>query len=69
MSLRDYFAGRVLGQCQITVDTGNDAPTEEEIRSVAARYARAAYIIADAMLKERQIVREVDGRTRTEVRL
>jgi hypothetical protein len=54
MALRDYFAAKVLSQCQITVDAGKDAPNDADVQAVAARFARAAYVIADAMLAERE---------------
>lgn len=53
LELRDYFAARVLGQCQVIVDGGKDAPDDEDIHATAQRFARAAYIIADAMMAER----------------
>jgi hypothetical protein len=52
MDLRDYFAGQVISQCQILDDGGEPAPTEMS-QAHAARYARMAYILADAMLLER----------------
>jgi hypothetical protein len=54
VTLRDYFAGKVLSQCQITVEAGKDAPDDADIQATAARFARAAYVIADAMLRERE---------------
>lgn len=53
MMLRDYFAAKVIGQCQITVEAGKDAPDDADVQATAARFARAAYVIADAMLAER----------------
>lgn len=44
MSLRDYLAAHAL-PCLIAADTHHDVSTEE--------HARDAYILADAMLKER----------------
>jgi hypothetical protein len=55
MDLRDYFAGQVISQCQITVT--RQEPAEADPALVAAyahRYAKTAYAIADAMLAERK---------------
>ena len=51
--MRDYFAACVLSHCEITVDANEAAPSDEDIQRVAGRFASAAYIIADAMLTER----------------
>ena len=52
MSLRDYFAGQALhaaadAVCDDLSDPERDGPAH------AARHARAAYLLADAMLTER----------------
>lgn len=52
MSIRDYFAGQVISQCQITVNVGAELDTELVI-IYAERYAKTAYAIADAMIAER----------------
>ena len=56
MTLRDYFAAQVISQCQITV-TRQEPPEADPalVKAYAYRYARTAYIIADAMLQERKI--------------
>ena len=54
MTLRDYFAGQVIAQCQITVRKGQAEPDAEMVNAYAERFARTAYVIADAMLVERQ---------------
>ena len=53
MSLRDYFAGQVISQCQITVIREEPEPDAEVVRIYAERFARTAYVIADAMIAER----------------
>lgn len=55
MTLRDYFAGQVISQCQITVTREEPPPDAELLRVYAERYARTAYAIADAMLAQREI--------------
>lgn len=48
MSLRDYFAGQAMaGMSRV----GPWALIEDE--SIAPKFARAAYVLADAMLAER----------------
>lgn len=54
MSLRDYFAGQVISQCTITVIREEPEPDAEVIRIYAERFARTAYVIADAMIAERE---------------
>lgn len=56
MSLRDYFAGQVISQCHITVAREEPEPDAMVIAVYAERYARTAYVIADAMLKARKAV-------------
>jgi hypothetical protein len=53
MTLRDYFAAQVISQCHITVTREEREPDAEVIRIFAERYARTAYVIADAMLRAR----------------
>ena len=48
MTLRDYFAAAVAGHIWIEMDEGMDSG------SCAVAVAQKAYIVADAMLKERQ---------------
>lgn len=50
LTLRDWFAGQVIASCQIVVDPGRPEPTVAEVKATADRYARSAYLIADAML-------------------
>lgn len=50
MSLRDYFAGRVIGPIVL------DRPPSISIDEIAAETAaKLAYMIADAMLKARKL--------------
>ena len=53
MTLRDYFAGQVISQCQVTVRKDHAEPDAEMVNAYAERFARTAYAIADAMLAER----------------
>jgi len=53
MTLRDYFAAQVIAQCQITITREEPEPDANVVRIYAERYARTAYVIADAMLAER----------------
>jgi hypothetical protein len=53
-TLRDYFAGQVISQCQITVTQEEAEPHPAVVKVYAERYARAAYAIADAMMAERE---------------
>lgn len=55
MTLRDYFAGQVISQCQITVIREEPEPDAEVVKIYAERFARTAYVIADAMLKARGV--------------
>lgn len=52
MSLRDYFAGQALAICNRDVLAVDSICREHDI-GPAELYARLAYEIADAMLKER----------------
>lgn len=58
MSLRDYFAGQSLaGGADSFCDAmgpHETATTEEDIAQHAERHAKAAYLLADAMLKQRK---------------
>lgn len=54
MTLRDYFAAQVISQCQITVIREEPEPDAEVVRIYAERFARTAYVIADAMLVKRE---------------
>lgn len=47
MSLRDYFAAAALAHMQVSQHA------DEEVKALAPFVARAAYVIADAMLAER----------------
>lgn len=51
--LRDYFAGQVISQCHITADHRAESADPEVVRVFAERIAKSAYIIADAMMRER----------------
>lgn len=53
MTLRDYFAAQVISQCHITVEKADELPDVALIKAFAGRFARSAYIIADAMIAER----------------
>lgn len=54
MELRDYFAGQVISQCQITVNRQEPAEADPAlVKAYAYRYAKTAYAIADALLAER----------------
>lgn len=46
MSLRDWFAGQALAIC--VVEARREGATDERI-------AQACYVLADAMLKEREV--------------
>ncbi len=46
MSLRDYFAAKAMGAILVNAT----APSEEAAKEVAVLAARAAYMVADAML-------------------
>ncbi len=49
MSLRDYFAAKAMGAIMVNAA----ANSEEERGEIAQLTARAAYMVADAMLAER----------------
>lgn len=57
MSLRDYFAGESCkgGADAICDNLSEDG--EDKAREHAARHAKAAYMVADAMLAERERVK------------
>ena len=54
MTLRDYFAGKVISQCHISVIREEPEPDADVVRVYADRFARTAYVIADAMLRVRR---------------
>ena len=55
MSLRDYFAGQALHAASDSVcDDLSDPGRADHAPEHAARHARAAYLLADAMLAERE---------------
>lgn len=51
MSLRDWFAGQAL--TALSRDFRNATGISDNIRNIAALNAALAYLVADAMLKER----------------
>ncbi len=51
MTLRDYFAAKALNA---VLTQGNSGITACHIPQAAARWAREAYLIADAMMKARE---------------
>jgi hypothetical protein len=52
MSLRDWFAGQALGGACSTIKLGG--MSEADIAADCAEVARITYVIADAMLAERE---------------